>query len=229
MVEESTEYLEMYLTKDAQNKLAKREMVAIMQLLRITNALRFQMGLLLHTTGEKDRLFRLRAQLEIYAILASSFKESTKEFYNNLFKILGPLSGETQLLDELTDYDRKTQKYKDDEVLKIIDYIRNNFSFHIKSGLFDKYIVDGDAKEDLLIGIAKSEKIGDWCFLKAYDALISQVSEMAESLTDKSKIMDWLFKKILHETDYFCALLEKFAGSIMKKYGDKKLATADNI
>lgn len=171
MVEESTEYLEVYLPKDAQNQLAKREMLAIMQLLRITNALRFQIGLLLHTTSEKDRPFRLRAQLEIYAILASSFKEATKEFYNALFKILAPLSGETQLLDELTEYDKKTRKYKDNEVLKIIDYIRNNFSFHIRSGLFDQYIVEGDARKDLLIDIAKSEKIGDWCFLKAYDAL----------------------------------------------------------
>jgi len=46
---------------------------------------------------------------------------------------------------------------------------------------------------------------------------------------DKSKITDWLFDKKLHETDVFCDLLEKLAGSIMKKYGGKKLATNGNI
>ena len=81
----------------------------------------------------------------------------------------------------------------------------------------------------MLIGIAKSEKIIDQCFLKAYDALIFQLTKMAKSLTDKSKILDWLFNNILHEADYFCDLLEKFGGSIVKKYGGKRLARSDNI
>ena len=229
MIEEPATHFEIYLTKQGQNNLTKREMIAFMQLLRIINALRFQMALLLHTKDEKDRLFRLRSQLEIYAILASSFKEAAKEFYNNLFKTLGPLSDEKELKDALTEYDIKTRNYKDDEVLQIIDYIRNNFSFHIKSQLFDNYIIEGDAKEDMLIGIAKSEKIIDQCFLKAYDALIFQVSGMAKSLTDKSKIIDWLFDNILHEADYFCDLLEKLGGSIIKKYGGKRLTRNGNI
>jgi hypothetical protein len=229
MVEETTAYVEMYLTKEGLNNLTKPQMITILQLLRITNALRFQMSLLLHTMDEKDRLFRLRSQLEIYAILASSFKEASKEFYNNLFKVLRPLSEESELLNALVEYDIKTRNYKDDEVLRLIDYIRNNFSFHIRSGIFDNYIVEGDAKEDMIIGIAKSEKVVDWCFLKAYDALIFQVSEMAKSPMDKAKIPDWLFDKILHEADYFCKLLEKFAGSILKKYGVKKIAMNSNI
>lgn len=229
MTKELATYFEIYLTKQGQNNLPKREMIALMQLLRIINALRFQMALLLDTKDEKGRLFRVRSQLEIYAILASSFKEAVKEFYNNLFKILGPLSDEKELKDALTKYDTKTRNYKDDEVLQIIDYIRNNFSFHIKSELFDNYIIEGDAKEDMLIGIAKSDKIIDQCFLKAYDALIFQLTKMAKSLTDKSKILDWLFDNILHEADYFCDLLEKFGGSIVKKYGGKRLARNDNI
>jgi hypothetical protein len=229
MVEQSDEYIEVLLTKKGQNDLSKREMIAVMQLLRITNALRFQIGLLLHTKDEKDKLFQLRSQIEIYSIIASSFKEATKEFYNNLFKILGPLSDEEELKNKLAEHDSRTREYKEDEVLFIIDYIRNNFSFHIKSRLFDNYIIEGDAKEDMRIGIAKSEKIIDWCFLKSYDALIFQVSGMAKSLMDKSKITDWLFDNIIRETDYFCDLLEKFSGSILKKYGGKRLVNSNNI
>jgi hypothetical protein len=204
-------------------------MIAIMQLLRIINALRFQWTLLLHTKDEKDGLFRLRSQLEIYAILASLFKEAAKEFYNNLFKTLVPLSDEKELKDALTEYDIKTRNYKNDEVLQIFDYIRNNFSFHIKSQLFENYIIEGEAKDDMLIGIATSEKIIDQCFLEAYKALIFQVSGMAKSLTDKSKIIDWLFDNIRDEADYFCDLLEKFGGSIIKKYGGKRLARNSTI
>ncbi|MFH2119087.1 MAG: hypothetical protein ABIJ25_01660 [Pseudomonadota bacterium] len=176
---------------------------------------------------EGNRLFRLRAQVEIYTILASSFTEAVKEFYNHLFKILGPLSDEKVLKDTLTGYGIKTKNYKSDEVLQIIDYIRNNFSFHMSSQLFANFIIEGDAKEDMLIGIARSEKIIDQCYLKAYDALIFQVTEMAKSLTDKSKIIEWLFDNILREADYFCELLEKFGGSIVKKYGGKRLAKND--
>lgn len=226
MVGEPEAYIEVYLTKKGLNDLNKRELIAIMQLLRIINALRFQMGLLLHTTDEKDELFRLRSQLEIFSILAGSFKEAIKEFYNNLFNILGPLSDEKELKNVLTDYDIKTRNFKEDEVLLIIDYIRNTFSFHIKSELFKNYIIEDDAKEDMLIGIAKSTRIIDWCFLKAYDALIFQVSDMAKSLIDKSKIADWLFKNIMREVDYFCDLLENFAGSIVKEYGEKRLKKA---
>jgi len=215
--------IEIYLTKDGQNDLSKREMIACMQMLRIISALRFQLSLLLHTKDEKDKLFQLRAQLEIYSIIASSYKEATKEFFNNLFETLKTISEETELINELAEYDAKTRNFKDDEVLSIIDYIRNNFSFHISSKLFDNFVTENEAKEDKLIGITRSEKVIDQCFLPAYDALIFQVSVLAKSLTDKDKIVEWLFDSILHEVDYFCHLLEKFAGSIMKKYGVKRL------
>ena len=127
------------------------------------------------------------------------------------------------MIDALTKYEMKTRNYKDDEVLQIIDYIRNNFCFHISSKLFDNYIIEGRAKKDMLIGIAKSEKIIDQCFVTAYNALIFQVSGMAKSLTDKRKILDWLFDNIGQEVDYFCDLLEKLGGSIVKKYGTKRL------
>lgn len=224
MIEESAARYEIYLTKQGQNKLTKREVIAFLQLLRIINALRFQMSLLLHTKDEKDGLFRLRSQMEIYAIMASSFKESVKEFYNNLFKTLGPLSDKKEVKEALTEYDKKTRNFKDDEVLNIIDYIRNNFSFHISSNLFHNYVIEGEAKEDMLIGIAKSDKLIDQCYLKAYDALIVQIGGMSKSVTDKSKIIDWLFDNILRETDYFCDLIDKLGGSIIKIYGGKKLS-----
>jgi hypothetical protein len=225
MVKQSASHFELFLTKQGQNNLKKHEMIAFVQLLRIINSLRFQMGLLLHTKDEKDKLFQLRAQVEIYAVMASLFKEATKVFFNKLFKVLDPLSDKKQLKKTLNEYDVRTRDYKNDEVLQIIDYIRNNFSFHMKSELFEGFIVEGNAKKDMLIGIAKSEKIIDSCFVTAYDALIFQAGRMAKSLEDKSKILDWLFDNILREADYFCGLLEKLGGSIIKKYGGKRLIT----
>ncbi|MBA4389719.1 MAG: hypothetical protein C0399_02125, partial [Syntrophus sp. (in: bacteria)] len=128
-------------------------MIAFVQLLRIINALRFQMTLLLSTKDEKDRVFQLRSQVEIYAVMAGLFKEATKEFFNNLFKVLEPLSDKKQLKQTLNEYDARTRNYRNDEVLHIIDYIRNNFSFHMKSKLFEDFIVEGNAKKDMLIGI----------------------------------------------------------------------------
>jgi len=183
------------------------------------------MTLLLATKDERDNLFRLRSQVEIYAVMAGLFKEATKEFFNNQFKVLQPLSDEEQLEKSLKAYDDRTRNYMNEEVLRIIDYIRNNFSFHMKSGLFEDYIVDRKAEKDMLIGISKSGTRIDTCFLSAYDAFIFQISRMAESLEDKSKVLDWLFDKILNETDTFCNLLENFGGSIIKKYGGKRLIT----
>jgi hypothetical protein len=220
---DSRPHIELYLTKTGQNALKKREMIALMQLFRIINALRFQTSLLLHIQDEEDSVFYLRSELEIISVLAGSFKEATKEFYNNLFKVLRPLSDEVDLKYQIEKHSNRTRDYKNDEILNIIDYIRNNFSFHHKSELFKNYILDGDAKDDLLLGVAKSEKIKDWCFLKSYDALIFQVGNLATSLSDKREVPNWLFKEIFKEVDYFCDLLEKFAGSVVKKYGEKRL------
>ena len=216
-------HIEVFLTKQGQNSLQKVEMIALMQLLRIINALRFQMSLLLHIKDEKDRLFYLRSQLEIISLLAGSYKEATKEFYNHLFQVLRSLSDEEDLKLSIDKHDNRTKNYKNDEVLSIIDYIRNNFSFHLKSELFKNYIIDGDAEDDMLLGVAKSERITDWCFLKTYEALLFQIGNMATSLSDKQEVPDWLFKKIFQEVDYFCHLLENFAGSIVNKYGEKRL------
>jgi hypothetical protein len=184
------------------------------------------MTLLLATKEEKDSLFRLRSQVEIYAVMASLFKEATKEFFNNQFKVLQSISDGKQLKQALKEYDDRTRDYKTDEVLNIIDYIRNNFSFHMKSKLFEGYIVDGDAKKDMLIGISKSGKLIDTCYLGAYDAFIFQIAKMADSLEDKNKVLEWLFDRVFNETHYFCDLLEKFGGSVIKKYGGKRLITS---
>jgi hypothetical protein len=229
MAEEQATCLEIYLTKDGQNSLSKREMVAIMQLLRIITALRFQTSLFLPFKEEKHLVFKLRAQMEISAILASSFKEAAKEFFNNLFKILSRLSDEEDLKRELSAYDQKTKNFKDGGVHQIVDYIRNNFSFHMSSDLFKDYVTEDNAIADMLIGIALSERIGDCLFTKGYDALIFQITKMAENISEKTKIPDWLMENIVRETDYFCDLLEKFGGSIVKKYGVKRLATSDGI
>jgi len=226
MSEEGNSHFELFLTADGQNRLKTPEMVALMQLLRIVNALRFQMTLLLATKEEKHSLFRLRSQLEIYAVMASLFKEATKEFFNNQFKVLQSISEDKQLKLALKEYDDRTRAYKNDEVLNIIDYIRNNFSFHMKSKLFEDYIVDGQANKDMLIGISISGALIDTCYIGAYDAFIFQISRMAESLEDKSKVLEWLFDKIFNETHYFCDLLEKFGGSVVKKYGGKRLITS---
>ena len=153
MEEQSDAYIEIFLTKKGQNYLSKREMIAVMQLLRITNALRFQIGLLLHTMNEKNKLFQLRSQIEIYSIIASSFKEATKEFYNNLFKILEPLSGEEELknydirimsLDFLKSFQTEIEAWK---ISPIEDFVRcakivfrNRINFDIApQGSLDKY------------------------------------------------------------------------------------------
>jgi hypothetical protein len=225
MSEEPGSYTELLLTIEGQNKLRKHELIAFMQLLRIANALRFQMTLLLSTKDEKDNILRLRSQVEIYAVMASLFKEATKEFFNNLFKVLGPLSDNEQLKEMLNEYDQKTRNYKNDEVLQIIDYIRNNFSFHMKAKLFEDFIVDRNAEKEMIVGITKSGKLIDTCFVPAYDALIFQVGRMTRSLEDKDKVLVWLFDNIFRETDYFCNLLEELGWSIIKKHGAKRLIT----
>jgi hypothetical protein len=229
MIEEPATRIEIYLTKQGQNNLTKRQMISLMQLLRIINTLRFQMTLLLQTVSENDKLFQLRSQVEIYAILASSFTEAVKEFYNNLFKTLRPLSDEEGMKDALAKYKIKIEDRKNDEALQIIEYIRNNFCFHISSELFKNFVNEDDAKKDVRIGIAKSEKISDFCFLSVYDALIFEVTRMVKSRVDQEQTADWLFTTILSEADYFCNLLENFGGSIIKKYGYKRLVRNGDI
>jgi hypothetical protein len=233
MEEKSGKMIGIYLTKQGQNSLQKSQMIALLQLLRITNALRFHMSLLLHTIDEKNKIYRLRSQLEIYSIMGSSYFEAVKEFYKNLYKTLEPLSDDNDLKDLVNQYDTKIKNFRagkaPNEVLKIIDYIRNVFSFHMDPKLFKDCIIEDSAKEDMLIGIARSEKLIDQCHLKAYDALIFQVARMAESLQDKSKIIEWLFEAIFQETNYFCDLMENFCASIVKKYGSKMLVTASEL
>jgi hypothetical protein len=223
MIEEPNTRIEIYLTKQGQNNLTKRQMISLMQLLRIINTLRFQMTLLSHAVNQNDMLFRLRSEIEVCTILASSFKEAIKEFYNNkLFITLNPLSDEEETKEALAKYKIRTDNYKDDEVFRLFDYIRNNFCFHISSELFENFVNEDDAKKDILIAIAKSKKISDFCFLSVYDALILEVTGMVKNHLDQAQFADWLFKTVVEETDHFCNLLENFGGSILKKYGCQK-------
>ena len=200
----------------------KKNIIILLQILRIINSLKFWLRLHLVVKKEENPVFECRNRTELYFSMISIFKESTKEFCNNLAKGILNMRLSEPLSQKITEYKAWLDNWKQDEYLQVVDRIRNCLRFHIDSCIYDKYIKDGENEtKDLLIAVAVGERAMDICFTEPYTFEFSYIAESVPDNVGKDKI-DWIFERSVQESDRFVKLLEEVVQEILKGNAYKK-------
>jgi hypothetical protein len=213
---EKTKYRNVYLTIKGQNELSKNQFIAFCQILRIVESLRFHMSLMILIDGETEEIYRLRNQFEIYASIASKYKEAIKEIFNNQYAEIIKLIRNESLIHEWKKYKKKIDNYKSDIVQKIFDELRNVYSFHMRDVLFRPYVNDNKATEKQLIITSRSNMIIDTIYLPGYDAVFNVLGDITKDIVEPKKMINFVFKHTRDEVDILCKLCEKTIKDIMK-------------
>jgi hypothetical protein len=146
--------------------------------------------------------------------MIGSYKESTKEFSNNLANGLLNMNLSETVKQKISQYKAWLENWKQDEYLQVVDRIRNDLRFHVKSSIYDKYIKDGDKSEDLLIGVAIGEQYKDFIYTEPYTFEFLHIAEIVpDNAGDK---INWIQKKAGEETKKFIVLLREIIREILK-------------
>ena len=211
-----------YIKHDFISHMSKEETIIFFQILRIINYLQFWMRLLCVIKKEENKVFEQRSRIELHFVMISFYKESTKEFCNNLADGLSNMASSKAVRQKILEYKDWLQNWTDDEYLKIVDRIRNSLRFHMKPCIYDKYIKDGNQSEDLLVGISVGERVMDFLFTEPYTSELSYIAEIVPDSVAMDKI-DWIQQRSLKETNKFVELLWESVGKILKGNSYEKI------
>ncbi|NIA07231.1 MAG: hypothetical protein GWP14_06285 [Actinobacteria bacterium] len=212
----------LYIKADFFSRIPKEEIVIFFQILRIINSLEFWLRLHLVIEKEQNNLFEFRNRIELYFAMIGAYKESSKEFCNNLATGLLDMKLSEPVSQKITEYKAWLDNWKQDEYLQVVDRIRNCLRFHMDSRIYDKYITDGkNETKDRLIAVAFGDRAGDLLFTEPYTFEFSYIAEIVPVAADEDKI-DWILKRSVEEADRFVKLLKEVVQEVLKGNAYKK-------
>jgi hypothetical protein len=212
----------LYIKGDLLTRMSKKETIILFQILRIINSLEFWIRLHLVIKKEQNAVFECRNRIELYFAMISIYKESIKEFCNNLSDGLLNMNLSKDLSRKVSKYKVWLENWKQDEYLKVVDRIRNDLRFHIKSCIYDKCIKDGNQSKDVLVGIAVGERVMDFIFTEPYTPEFSYITEIVPDSVGGDKI-DWILERSKQETNKFVKLLKETVREILEGNAYKKI------
>ena len=203
-----------YLKGESLSLMSKKETIILFQILRIINSLEFWIRLHLIIKKEQNPVFEQRNRIELYFAMISSYKESTKEFCNHLADGLLNMKLSEAVRQKVSEYKVWLDNWKQDEYLQVVDRIRNDLRFHMKSCIYDKYIKDGHQSKDILVGYAIGERIMDFLYTEPYTSELSHIAEIVPDVAGDK--INWIQKKAAEETNKFIILLREIIREILK-------------
>lgn len=205
----------LYIKKDLLSRMPKKEAVILFQILRIINSLRFWMRLLM-IIKEKDKVFVERNRIELCFEMICFYKESTKEFCNNLANGLSNMDISEPLKQKISKYKEWLENWKHDDYLQIVDKIRNCLRFHLDSCIYNK-ITEGNQQEDLLIAYYNTgDQYNDWLFTEPYSLELEYIAKLVPVNIKGIDEIDWILKKSKEEIEKFIDLLGETFHEICK-------------
>lgn len=216
----------LYVKSEFISRLSREEYILLLQLCRIINSLetwlRFH-----HVVGkESNELFAFRNRIELHFMSISLYKEAVKEFCHGLADGLLTMGLSPTVTQEISEYKAWLDKWKDDDYLRVVDRVRNDLRFHMRSSIYDRSVRDGEVSEDLLIGYAIGERYMDFLYMEPYPHEFSHVAEIVpDSVAIGQDKIAWVLNRSTEETDRFLgvlrdALREIFKGNTYKKRVD---------
>jgi len=201
--------------------MSKKETVVLLQVLRITNSLEFWMRVLVSIQEEQNKLFEFRNRMELYFVLISIYKESTKEFSNHLASCLLEMNLSEDVKNHISEYAAWPSNWKEDKYLQVVDRIRNCLRFHMDRSIYERYINEGNESKDLLVGVADGDRFMDFLYTEPYTFEFQYIAEIFPDIAGQDKI-DWIRERAGAETSRFVKLLREIIRELFKDNAYKK-------
>jgi hypothetical protein len=217
-------YYTLIAKKELLSMLSIDETKSLLQVFRIINALNYHMNLLKkYETGRKT-MYSAYNKLEETYILASTIKESIKVLFGDgkvIFNLDNKITDENL---RKTCIERKNyyDLYKTDKNLKFLEYIRNTFSYHFSSDIYNDTVTEGESKENKVIGITRSYKNGDMFYSILVDIMIKKIEKYLSENKINMEVENYLYSVVYKEAVDIYKLANSLAANICRGNTEKR-------
>jgi hypothetical protein len=216
-------HIGLFLRKERIDQLSKRELINYFQMLRIINSLQYWLRIQVKINKDYDKLFDLRNSIELCFIRIGMFKESLKIFFRDIEPTIDEKYIHKEIKNKLDILKKRVENRKTDDFLRVVDYMRNDISFHFKDSIYSDSITEGgNTKEDLLFGYAVGETYDEFIFLEPYSIVLKYIADHLPENVDKKDVFNWIDKKSNDEISNFSKICERIVREMMKKSTYKK-------
>ena len=224
---------EIYLTKAAQSAMSRDDMYLLTQTMRIFNGLRLFVLIAddIKRRGPED-VVNEKKYIELLFNHAASLNEVLAALKEDLFSRYRAVLKNKTVLDGLKKWEERIDNKH--ETVKVLTTIRNKHSFHVAHDPFYpwKYITEGPATADKLIGVGETTQGTGWVFTWDTDLILAFIRDHALQQTDDI-LEDYVrVKKIIDEASVelyklFLAIVDEMLRNRIYAKGDKEEATRD--
>lgn len=211
----------LYLTSEFLSRQSKKETILLFQLLRIARSLQFWMRMQVTLPEEENSIFQTHRRFELLFVLVSVYKESTKEFCNNIVAELNLLTLSDNLKCRISEYNDWFSTWREDAFLVVVDNIRNCLCFHLDQKIYRQYINEGSASNDLLFGVADGSRYIDTLYTEPSTVELNYIADLVPDTVEQDKI-DWVWDKTVEETSRFMVFIHDILREILKGNTYKK-------
>lgn len=219
-VEPAEQLWGLYIKSELLSRLSKKETIVLFQMLRIVRSLHFWMRLHAVIPEEENPVFRENNCLELLFTLIGIYKESARVFDRHVNELLSmELSDEMKV--RLSEYSKWLSTYNEDEYLKVVTKVRNSVSFHFDEKIYKEYVNEGITTQDLLFGIARSERWMDVLYTEPSSVVLDFIADVIPDVEGQDKI-GWLRNKTIEESHRFRNFLNEVIREILKGNAYKK-------
>ena len=171
---------QIYLTKAAQDSMSRDETYLLVQTMRIFNGLRLFI-LIAEDTRRKgpDDVVNHKKYIELLFNHASNLNEVLVALQEDLFARYRQVMTRKDVIDGLQRWEDRINRR--DETVKVLAAIRNKHSFHVAHDPYYpwKYITEGPASGDRLIGIGETMQGEGWVFSLDTDLIFAFLRDHA--------------------------------------------------
>ena len=210
-----------YLNSDFFNKLSKDELGALMQAVRISNGVLRRVKRV-DAFGELDKnnFVQLFDMLDIHIEIAGYVRESWKVIYYDVCALLSGMITKhcPAQLEQFTINIRRYENYKKDINLSFVKYIRDEFGYHLGSGIYDDFYIDGIMLEDRKFGFITGDNRPEITFIDPEIAIINKIRNHPLVCGDKFPITK-AFNIILEEAINLSGSIAKITRAITEGHG----------
>jgi len=214
----------LYVKSEFISRLSRERYILLLQVCRIINSLETWLRFHHVVAKESNEVFAFRNRIELHFVLISLYKEAVKEFcHGRLADGLLSMGLSATVTRRISEYKVWLDNWKQDEYLRVVDRVRNDLRFHMRSSIYDKSVRDGEASEDLLIGYAIGERYMDFLYMEPYPHEFSHVAEIVpDSVAVGRDKIAWILNRSTEETDRFLGVLRDALREILKGNTYKK-------
>ena len=172
-----------------------------------------------------DKLEQYKDQMDLYILNIGLFYEGVKTFFRSIYPRIPRAYISEANLEAIESLEDRFGDSDNDDFLRVAKIIRNKVAFHFDFKVVSHTISDGEPKEDILIGYARSNAIYDCVFLEPYTSIFMYLAKYCPGNLDGQNPIDWIRDTAIKEVHSFCKMLEKILNGFLKQNG--KLVEGD--